>query len=59
MKSSRWSSEENEFLMHNGHKVPWSTIAAKIGRTEAACKTQYEKIRKLRVIMGTWKGLEV
>jgi hypothetical protein len=57
MKTRKWSSEENEFLMRMAYQVSWSTIAAKLGRTEVACKNHFEKIVKLRKQMGTWKGL--
>jgi hypothetical protein len=54
----KWSPEENEFLMRNAHREPWSLIAINLGRTELACKKQFEKIKKLRQAMGTWKGLD-
>lgn len=59
MAAKKWTTEENEFLMHNGHRIPWSSIAETVGRSEMACKAHYEKIRKLRMVMGTWKGIEV
>lgn len=58
MKTRKWTSEENEFLMRYAHRVSWATIAAKLGRTEIACQDHFEKIVKLRKKMGTWKGLD-
>lgn len=57
MKSRKWTTAENHFLMENAHKIPWSEIAHVLGRTELACKNHFEKIRKLRIKMGTWKGI--
>lgn len=57
MDNSRWSSEENTFLMSYAHKAPWGVIAAKLGRTEEACKNHFDKIVRLRKRMGTWKGI--
>ena len=53
----RWSTEENTFLMEYAYRVPWSVIAAKIGRTEEACKKHHAKIVRLRKLNGTWRGL--
>ena len=55
--SGRWTSDENQFLMRSAYRVPWGTIAAKLGRTEMACRAHYEKIMRLRKSVGTWKGL--
>jgi hypothetical protein len=57
VKIVKWTPEENAFLMENAYKVSWSVIAAKLGRTELACQSQFKKIRKLRIASGTWKGL--
>jgi hypothetical protein len=56
-KPIRWTPEENNFLMEYAYKASWSQIAATVGRTEEACKAQFEKIRKLRIANGTWKGI--
>lgn len=58
MITRKWTSEENEFLMRHAHRFPWAVIAAKLGRTEVACKNHFNKIMKLRKRMGTWKGLD-
>lgn len=57
MSAKKWTTDENEHLMTFGFKLPWPEIAADLDRTEAACKAHYEKIRKLRIVMGTWKGI--
>lgn len=57
MPDPKWTPEENEFLMEHAHRVPWERIAASIGRTPLACQAHFEKIRKLRIASGTWKGL--
>jgi hypothetical protein len=59
MPTKKWNTEENEFLMSAAHKLPWETIATTLGRSEAACKAHFEKIRKLRIATGHWKGIEV
>jgi DNA-binding Lrp family transcriptional regulator len=56
-KPIRWTPEENHFLMKNAHRIPWSKIATTVGRSEAACKAQFKKIRNLRIANGTWKGI--
>jgi hypothetical protein len=57
MSETRWTPEENAFLMEYAHRVPWKRIADTLGRTELACKAHFEKIVRLRKNMGTWKGL--
>lgn len=57
MPARKWTTGENEYLMESAHRIPWSEIASAINRTEAACKAHFEKIRKLRMTMGTWRGL--
>lgn len=57
MTTKKWTSEENEFLMSYAYRVSWAVIAAKLDRTELACQNHYDKIKKLRQQMGTWKGL--
>lgn len=54
---NRWTPEENDFLMRTAYRDPWDLIAAKLGRTEAACKAQFNKIRRLRMIRTTWRGI--
>jgi hypothetical protein len=57
MASIRWDTEENKFLMEHAYRLSWKAIAAKLGRTEAACKAHYKKIKSLRESTGTWKGI--
>lgn len=57
MANRAWTTEENTFLMDNAHRISWPEIARIVDRTERACKVHYNKIRKIRITLGTWKGI--